>query len=235
MPAWVTATISIQSFSVNLRHRRVVAVEHRLERHRLLPLGVLGRHLRQPVEGEEALAVERLLDPGGAVLVEGGDPVARAPRSRRRPRWSSAATRSRIACFAAPSFQDGSGSSGRGPRRRTRAPSGAASATASSVRRVREGRKSAIVVSLRSEWASARRRTRASRYVMISRSSSSAIASPSAQRPEGETSVTASITRSRLKLPGFCRGGNSRKLCSQLPTKAAAGAIRNIRSRYQRW
>jgi hypothetical protein len=30
--------------------------------------------------------------------------------------------------------------------------------------------------------------------------------------------VTASITRSRLKLPGFWRGGKSRKLCSQLPT-----------------
>ena len=30
--------------------------------------------------------------------------------------------------------------------------------------------------------------------------------------------VTASITRSRLKLPGFMRGGNSRKLCSHCPT-----------------
>ena len=28
----------------------------------------------------------------------------------------------------------------------------------------------------------------------------------------------ASITWSRLKLPGFCRGGNSRKLCSHWPT-----------------
>lgn len=30
--------------------------------------------------------------------------------------------------------------------------------------------------------------------------------------------VTASMTRSRLKLPGFWRGGNSLKLCSHLPT-----------------
>ena len=30
--------------------------------------------------------------------------------------------------------------------------------------------------------------------------------------------VTASITRSRLKLPGFWRGGNSRKLCSHCAT-----------------
>ena len=45
--------------------------------------------------------------------------------------------------------------------------------------------------------------------------------------------VTASITRSRLKLPGFWRGGNSRKLCSQLATKPAAGAIANMRSEYQ--
>jgi hypothetical protein len=32
------------------------------------------------------------------------------------------------------------------------------------------------------------------------------------------TFVTASITRSRLKLPGFWRGGNSRKLCSHCAT-----------------
>ena len=37
-------------------------------------------------------------------------------------------------------------------------------------------------------------------------------------RPEPCWAVTASITRSRLKLPGFCRGGNSRKLCSHCPT-----------------
>ena len=44
-------------------------------------------------------------------------------------------------------------------------------------------------------------------------------AQPSArpQRPAAGA-VTASITRSRLKLPGFCRGGNSRKLCSHWPT-----------------
>ena len=30
--------------------------------------------------------------------------------------------------------------------------------------------------------------------------------------------ITASMTRSRLKLPGFWRGGNSRKLCSHCPT-----------------
>ena len=33
-----------------------------------------------------------------------------------------------------------------------------------------------------------------------------------------EPAVTASITRSRLKLPGFWRGGNSRKLWSHCPT-----------------
>ena len=31
------------------------------------------------------------------------------------------------------------------------------------------------------------------------------------------------MTRSRLKLPGFWRGGNSLKLCSQLATYAPAG------------
>ena len=37
--------------------------------------------------------------------------------------------------------------------------------------------------------------------------------------------MTASIARASLKLPGSCRGGKSRKLCSQLPTQAVAGAI----------
>ena len=46
--------------------------------------------------------------------------------------------------------------------------------------------------------------------------------------------VTASITRSRLKLPGFCRGGNSRKLCNHCPTYALAGAMMNICSTHQR-
>ena len=47
--------------------------------------------------------------------------------------------------------------------------------------------------------------------------------------------ITASITRSRLKLPGFWRGGNSRKLWSHWPTYDAAGAMVNMCSRYQRW
>ena len=53
----------------------MVAGQHRLEGLGLLPLGMVGRQRHQPVEREEALAVERLLDPGGAVLIEGGDPV----------------------------------------------------------------------------------------------------------------------------------------------------------------
>jgi hypothetical protein len=35
--------------------------------------------------------------------------------------------------------------------------------------------------------------------------------------------ITASITRSRLKLPRFWRGGNSRKPCNRGATKAPAG------------
>ena len=41
-------------------------------------------------------------------------------------------------------------------------------------------------------------------------------------------SMTVSITRSRLKLPGFWRGGNSLKLSSHWPTYAAAGAKINM-------
>jgi hypothetical protein len=43
-------------------------------------------------------------------------------------------------------------------------------------------------------------------------------------------SVSFSITWSRLKLAGFCRGGNSLKLASQLATYACAGTSRKTRS-----
>jgi len=49
-----------------------------------------------------------------------------------------------------------------------------------------------------------------------------------------EPDKTDSITLSRLKLPGFCRGGNSRKLCSHWPTIPAAGATMNMCSANQR-
>ena len=39
------------------------------------------------------------------------------------------------------------------------------------------------------------------------------------QRPEPGVVMTASMTLSRLKLPGFCRGGNSLKLCSSVPKR----------------
>jgi hypothetical protein len=58
-----------------LRHRLVVAGEHRLERLLVLPLGVLRRERRQAVEREHRLGVERVLDPERAVVVEGGDAV----------------------------------------------------------------------------------------------------------------------------------------------------------------
>src|SRR5262249_50713635 len=41
-----------------------------------------------------------------------------------------------------------------------------------------------------------------------------------------------SITRSRLKLAGFCRIGNSLKVCSHCPTIACAGTSRNARSAF---
>ena len=43
--------------------------------------------------------------------------------------------------------------------------------------------------------------------------------------------VTTSITRLRLKLPGFWLGGNSRKLCSHCPMYVAAGAKMKARQR----
>ena len=39
-------------------------------------LGMLGRQLGQPVEGEERLPIHRVRHPGRSVLVEGGDPVS---------------------------------------------------------------------------------------------------------------------------------------------------------------
>ena len=58
-----------------LADRRAVAGQHGLERLLLLPLGMLGRQRHHPVEREHHLAVDRVLDPQRAVLVEGGEPV----------------------------------------------------------------------------------------------------------------------------------------------------------------
>src|SRR4051812_50171402 len=50
-----------------------VALEERGEGFLVLPFGVLGRERLDPVDREEELVGERLLAPGRAVVVEGGD------------------------------------------------------------------------------------------------------------------------------------------------------------------
>ena len=87
-----------------------VAFEYRLERLRVFPLGMLRRQRLDAVEREGELDVHRLLGPERAVVVEDGDALGWRHEVGRRPAVVTAATKSTMACFAAPSFQDGSGS-----------------------------------------------------------------------------------------------------------------------------
>ena len=86
-----------------------VALEHRLERLGRLPLRVLAGERPDAVEGERELDVERLLRPERPVVVEDGEALAGGTWSG--PASSvTASTNARMARFASPSFQDGSGS-----------------------------------------------------------------------------------------------------------------------------
>jgi hypothetical protein len=60
-----------------------IAFEDALEGLFCLPLGMLGGHLPDTVEGEDELGVERRLDPERAVVVEGGDAVGDGDEVRR--------------------------------------------------------------------------------------------------------------------------------------------------------
>ena len=72
---------------------------------------MLRRHRLDAVEREGDLEIERLLAPQRAVIVEDGDALAGGTKSA-PPCVVTRATKSVIDFFAAPSFQDGSGSAG---------------------------------------------------------------------------------------------------------------------------
>jgi hypothetical protein len=57
------------------RQRPRIALEHRLERLRVLPFRVLRRQRLDAVEREGKLEIDRLLGPQRAVVVERGDPL----------------------------------------------------------------------------------------------------------------------------------------------------------------
>lgn len=92
-----------------LRRRRLeISFEHRLERLLVLPFRILGRELLYSVEHERHLHVPRLLTAECPVVIEGRD--APLPTKSGDPCVVTRATNSLIACFAGPSFQDGSDS-----------------------------------------------------------------------------------------------------------------------------
>jgi hypothetical protein len=65
-------------------HRCQIAGEDRLERLVILPLRVRGGENPDAIEREHCLRVNRMLDPEGAVLIEGGDAVIRRHIARAR-------------------------------------------------------------------------------------------------------------------------------------------------------
>ena len=75
IPAWVAAMICAQSPSVSLAIASRSPASTALNGSWSLPLRVLGRKRRHPVEREHDLRVERMRDPERAVLVEGRDAV----------------------------------------------------------------------------------------------------------------------------------------------------------------
>ena len=120
-------------------------------------------------------------------------------------------TKSTMDCLAAPSFQDGSGS--------------AACAASASRRASQSGERTPAMdsrISGRLPWT---RRDPVSAegtgpHPAGGCGPASSARCPAAARHASLPAllITASITRSRLKLPGFWRGGNSLKLCSHWPT-----------------
>ena len=85
-----------------------VALEHRLERLLVFPFRMLRRQRLDAVEREGELEIHRLLAPQRAVVVEHGDALG-GGHEIRSP-WVTRATKSVIALFVGPSFQDGSAS-----------------------------------------------------------------------------------------------------------------------------
>jgi len=65
-------------------------------------------HFSYAIEGKQYLRVDRLLDPGGTVLIEGGDAVF-GRTNFGLPLSVVVLTNSRIACFAGPSFTKATG------------------------------------------------------------------------------------------------------------------------------
>ena len=90
------------------KERIVIAFEHRLEGLTIAHRRVFGRQVLHAVKGEKELCLKRLLAPERAVVIERGDALGGGTNSG-PPCFVTRATKSRIADFAAPSFQEGSG------------------------------------------------------------------------------------------------------------------------------
>jgi hypothetical protein len=82
--------------------------ENRLEGLTLCHRRVLGRQFLDPVKGEKELSLKRLLAAERAIVVECGDALGWR-RKLGPPSFVTRATKSRMADFAAPSFQEASG------------------------------------------------------------------------------------------------------------------------------
>ena len=184
------------------RERRLhVALQHRREGLLVRPLRVLRGERPDPIEDEERLEVHRLLGPQRAVVVEYGDALGRRhvaghalPRDRLQERDDRPSGRTVV-----PARQ----------RVRGLEPDGSASGQGREQSHGQSSRHHGPPPGLPVKpWPNEPGRT-------------PSVGCGPARRLGPycfDPAVTASMTRSRLKLPGFCRGGNSLKLCSHWPT-----------------
>ena len=146
---------------------------------------MLGRHLGQPVEREQALAVERMLDPGGAVLVEGGDAVLGRDE-----------VRAALGGGLGDEVEDGL-------LRRAVVPGRQRVFLRRQRQREREGERRDRPLD---QTAAVEDQAKPVQHVGL--------------RQLLFWSVSISIAWSIEKLPGFCRGGKSRKVASSCPTNS---------------
>ena len=109
MPVSVATIIFSRSGIVNLLMAFRSPERACLERLRLLQRRFLGRQRWYAVEAIHHLTVHRVLDPQRAVLIESCDALVGRNEVWTCPVGSIAPVKPRIACFAAPSFHDGSG------------------------------------------------------------------------------------------------------------------------------
>ena len=210
VPACVAITISAMACSPPASALATSPLQQGREGLLRLPLGVLRGERLDAVERERELDVHRLLGPQRAVVVEHGDALGgRHVAGRALLRHLGDEGDDRLpGRTVVPGRQRIGRRRGRRAACQQQADRREASEKQTSARHVTASKPRRSVTRPACGGVEGCRRARYGRRGFLSLAGATAWSRPS----------PTSITRSRLKLPGFWRGGNSLKLCSHLPT-----------------